>query len=849
MTTRLFTPSSTHMDTQHAMEMSESTDLDRWMDAILVQRSMTLWRAQSGSACDDTDRYIFFALPNRRMPMHDPEAWRSWLPLMDADVEEQTSLSIFKHMRQRMPDDQHDADQTMALEANQIRQYWRYHVDDVMNMYVDMVIRYRDQMITMTHCSERLLPEDEYHGEMTLFDESNPQVGALTPIHPPRLFVEIDQAIVLQIKELSTRRIYQRYSSFVDDILQTQSSLWGYLPMVEDNLEASLRSALTVGPQTLDVCLVASYERKMPPLMAMDKLTLMDAFIQACRAFEQRFGLNLMDDAHQTHRDFMLIANHINIETNTLDRLLYVVQRNHVQVFFHDLRSTFNMHTKPVMMFDPRSSMTRPGQPIQWMQLSNRVVRLVVNDVMDYFVLNRGRALVAVEYDSAGIMIEHTVLWKTMLPDTMVDESHLPLIMILYGAFYAPKYNKHYWRPWHLVQGRYYGFVWRNTMMLVRYDGPTMLNTPIKFIEMFVGTAEAPNVAHRVFDLGPRPYRMWRRYFDESLFDDPPQFDYPPPSLKQPRMDVDELDTVPWMSMHQLMHRRANHTLHNHEAMQGLQHLSGPNWVHVRCEVTTDDGANMICAQAFSLPSWLGQMAMSVLQHVWQSWTERQHGPKAQATLTIIMGQFDQVGLYTCLSKSELYHQIVQSMVKLMHQFPPIVVAWPNHDDHIDWPMRMRGFCEDLKMTLSLSTIVRYDMTAMIRDIGNLQYYASVRAVNLEKNRLGLPMIAPEALNVAESTRLRAMARHHGWLVKSARSLTRHALFLNLHDGWVHVLTKHHDDVTWDKVNVETMIAFVEQAMQDASSVQTHHYWLDRDDVYANLLEAARIVDGDVLLA
>ena len=829
------------MDTQHAMEMSESTDLDRWVDAILVQRTMTLWRAHGGRACGGTDRYIYFALPNRRMPMHDAEAWRSWLQQMDADVELQTSLSIFKHMRQMMPDDQHNVDQTMELEAKQIRQYWQYRVDDAMNMNVDMVIRYyRDQRITMKHCSERILHDHQYRGEITLFDQSNHLVSALTPIHPPRLLIEVDSAIVAQMKELSLTHINQRYPSFVDDILQTQSSLWGYMPMVEDDLEVSIRSALTVGAQTMDVCLLASYEHKMPPLMAMDKVTLMDAFIQACREFEQRYGLNLMDDAHHTYQDFMLIANHMNIETNTLDRLVYVVQRDGVQVLLHDMRSARNVYIEPMMIFDPRSSMTRPGQPIRWIQLSNRVVRLVVPDVIYSLVLNRGQALVAVEYDPSGRMIEHTVLWNTMLPDTMVDESHLPLIMILYGAFYAPQNNKHRWWPWHLVGGHSYGFVWRNTMILTRYEGPTMLNTRINFIELFVGTAQAPNVAHRVFDLGPRPYRMWHPQFVESRLADPPQ------SPKQQLMEVDELGTVPWMSMHQLMHRRANHTIHNHEAMQGLQHLSGPNWVHVRCEVTTDDQANMIRSQAFCLPSWLGQMTMPVLQHVWQSWAERHHGPKAQVTLTIIMGQFDQVGLTTWMSKSEVYHQIVQSMVKLIHQFPPIIVAWPNHDDHIDWPMRIRGLFDDLKLTLSLSTIVHYDMSAMIRDIGNLQYYASVRAVNLEKNRLGLPMIAPEVLDVVDSTRLRAMARHQGWLVKSARSLTRHAVFLNLHDGWVNVLTKNQDDVTWVKVNVETMIAFVEQAVQDASSTWMHHYWLDRDDVYANLLEAARIVDGDV---
>lgn len=833
------------MDTQHAMEMSESTDLDRWMDAILVQRSMTLWRAQSGSACDETDRYIFFALPNRLMPMHDPEAWRSWLPQMDADVEEQTSLSIFKHMRQMMPDDQHDVDQTMAFDTNQIRQYWRYHVDDALNMHVDMVIRYRDQLITMTYCSERMSPDHQYRGEITLFDQSNHRVSALTPVHPPRLFIEVNYAIVAQMKESSITHIRQRYPSFVDDILQTRSSLWAYMPMVEDDLELSIRSALTHGAQTMDVCLLASYERKMPPLMAMDKVTLMDAFIQACYEFQQRFGLNLMDDAHQTHQDFMLITNHLNIETNNLDRLAYVVQRNRVQVFFHDMRSAPNIHIEPMMIFDPRSSMTRPGQPIRWIQLSNRVVGLVVTHVIYNLVLNRGRALVAVEYHPSGQMIEHTVLWNILLPDTMVDESHLPLIMILYGAFYArytQEKNKYRRWPLRLYRGHSYGYVWRNTMILTRYDGPETASTPIKFIEMFLGTTQEPNVTRRVFDLGPQPYRMWHPQFVESRLDDPPQ------SLKQQPMEVDDLNTIPWMSMHQLMHRRANNTIHNHEAMQGLQHLSGPKWVHVRCDVTIDDGANVIRSQAFCLPSWLGpwQMAMPVLQHVWQSWAEHHHGPKAQVTLVIIMGQFDPVVLYTDLSKSEVYRQTVQSMVKLIHQFPPIIVAWPDHNDHVDWPMRMRGLFDDLKLTLSLSTIVRYDMSVMIRDIGNLQYYASVRAVNLEKNRLGLPMIGPEAPDVVDSTRLRAMARHQGWLVKSARSLTRHALFLNLHDGWVNVLTKHDDDVTWVKVNVETMIAFVEQAMQDVISVQMHQYWLDRDDVYANLLEAARIVDGDV---
>ena len=820
------------MDTQQPMEMGESMDMDRWIESILVQRSMTLWRAQGGRAYDATDRHIYFALPSIRMPIHDVQAWQSWLLHTDADVEQQTSLSIFKQMRQM---------HTMECEANQVRQYWRYHVDDAMGMHVDLIIRYyQDQRITVTLCSERMLP-DHHRGETTLFDQNNDLVSALARIHPPQLFIEVNQAIVDHMRQLSLTNITQRYPSFVDEILQTQSSLWAYIPMVDDDLEVSIRFALTVSAQTMDVCLLASYERKMPPLMAMDNVTLIDAFIQACREFERLYALNLMTDAHQTHQDFMLIVNHMNIETNTLDRLVYVVQRDNVQVLLHDMRSARNVHVEPMMIFNTRSSMTRPGQPIRWIQLSNRIVRLVVTDVIYNLVLNRGQALVAVEYDPSGRMIEHTVLWNTMLPDTMVDESHLPLIMILYGALYEQQDNEHGWSPWHLVRGHSYGYVWRNTMMLVRYDGPTIASTLIKFIDMFLGTTKEPNVTHRVFNLGSRPYRLWHPKFVESRLADSPQ------SLKQP-MDVDELGTIPWTSMHQLMHRRANNTIHNHEAIQGLQHLSGPKWVHVRCDVTIDDRANKIRSPAFCLPSWLGQMAMPVLQHVWQSWTEHHHGPKAQVTLTIIMGQFDQVVLYTSLSRSEVYHQIVQSMVKLIHRFAPIVIDWPDHDDHMDWPMRMRGLFDDLKLTLSLSTIVHYDMSVMIRYIGKLQYYASVRAVDLEKNRLGLPMIGPEALDVVDSTSLRAMARHHGWLVKSARSLTRHALFLNLHDGWVNVLTKKQDDadVTWVKVNVETMIAFVEQAMQDASSVRMHHYWLDRDDVYANLLEAARIVDGDV---
>ena len=825
------------------MEMSESTDMDRWIESILVQRSMTLWRAQGGRDYDSTDRHIYFALPNMCMSMHDVEAWRSWLLQIDADVEQQTSLSIFKQMRQMMPDHQHDVDQTMACEVNQIRQYWIYRVDDAMNMHVDMIIRYyQDQRITLMPCSQRMLPDHD-RGEITLFDQSNHLVSALTPIHPPGLFIEVNQAIVNHMRRLSSTKVTQRYSSFVDDILQTQSSLWAYIPMLDDDLEVSIRFALTVSAQIMDVCLLASHGRKMLPLMAMDNVTLMDAFIQACREFERLYALNLMTDAHQTHQDFMLIVNHMNVETNTLDRLVYVVQRDNVQVLLHDMRSASNTHIEPMMIFDPRSSMTRPGQPIRWRQLSNRIVRLVVTDVIHSLVLNRGQALVAVEYHASGRMIEHAVLWNTLLPDTMVDESHLPLIMILYGAFYEQQDNEDGWSPWHLVRGHSYGYVWRNTMMLVRYDGPTIASTPIKFIDLFLGTTQASNATHRVFHLGSRPYRLWHPKFIKSRLSDPTQ------SLKQQPMDVHELGTIPWMSMRQLMHRRANHTLHNHEAMQGLQHLSGPKWVHVRRDVTVDDQANRIRSHTFCLPSWLGPTAIPVLQHVWQSWAEHHHGPKAQATLTIIMGQFDQVGLNNDMSKSEVYPHLVQSLVTLMHQCPPILVAWPNHDDHPDWPMRIRGLLEDLKLTLCLSTIMRYDMSAMIRDIGNLQYYASVRAVHLEKNRLGLPMIESEALNVADSTRLRAMARHQGWLVKSARSLTRHALFLNLHDGWVNVLTKHDDDVTWVKVNVDTMMAFVEQAMQDASSVQMHPYWLDRDDVYANLLEAARIVDGDVVLA
>lgn len=808
-----------------------SDAMDRWMQEILVDRTLSVWEALVYGLTDRRYEKVYFVMPNTRIDLNNAQACRQQLIIMDIDMFQQTGNSMFEYP------DTIVYRGVAAQDGRVITRYSRFSVDDAMKLHIDMQI-YQDSQNLRFVLDPIPASSWEYAfmEQLYLFDDRTPYLSFVPRQVVPDAISLMDDHSFDKLMNMSKLTARTRRDTYIDAMFDGRASMWAYFPMFDERINEDISLIFQSTVRMMDRFLFVFDDKPMPNDGRLDGDQLVNQFTKARHAFEDGYGLAL-DFRNGTQLNYVLLMDRCDLDAKMIRRTLFVVTPDAVQVVVRNMDWFELTDLEPVFAFDPRriNRVTNPNLSSLTLRLSRNVIQHVIKDVRNWLMLKQGNVLIALMYSPQARVLDESIVWNMALPNNVMDESEKTMMMLLYGAYYGEQQFEPVFKPASMTPGKWYAYVWQNTMIVAQFEQKTPYERT-NILDLFIGAPNQPSVANLVFDLGPRPYRLWHRKFMLS------RLNYAQ-SLEQP-MNASKLNTVPWETMRKLMQQRPDDPIKNQKAMQGLQRLSGAGWVHVKRNIEHARRGIVLQSRMSCLPSWLGQVAMDVLTFVDQRRVSEKFGSDAYVNDSIVIGDFDRV---ECTNpwNAQALQQAIPSVVRLMNRFAPVVVAWPLYDD-LDWPMRIKGLFDDLKLTLSLSNVMNQDMRYMIQEMANLEYYASLRSVNLSHNRLGMRMVSLEDETNVDLDHILSMGGHDGWLLKSPRSLRRHALFLRTIKGRIIGLRFNQGRISWQDVDATMMVEFINQTIQGSTLPWMHDYWLEKDDVYANLLDAARRMDGNL---
>ena len=477
------------------------------------------------------------------------------------------------------------------------------------------------------------------------------------------------------------------------------------------------------------------------------------------------------------------------------------------------------------------------------MMLINEVsVKDIVSKSSRWRLLHDGNALMLVIYDEDMEVVASKQLMQLVKPDEVRTSSELIMMMLLYGAYYAEMQENHAYTLYQTsdveVAGKLtWAYVWQNTVFMFGIDQVEEhhLFDMVGFCSNYVND---PSFRSTVFDLGDRPYRLWEsRWIDRQL-----------KSMRKPRPNdkmMLGLKTNFWRSMLEVMQSTPDRASTNAMIMDKMRRYMTDAWVHVL--MTHDESTQIHRMDASNsavivLPSWLGQVARHLMRvepvMVVDRWFETNDGTR----LMNVLHDFDMLPSNMYLERLPwLQKDQYRAILLLMEQHPVRILSWPSSNDP-DWPRRIMGLADDLKLTFSLSNLLDADMRFLINEAVQLQTFATVQYVELNRNMLGLPMIYPENQDSNPMTMM-SLAPGQGWLIKAPRSLSNYALFVQSPRNQLNVLVSKNDVLRWMIVDEDVLQDFFQRVMQGAMTRWMNDYWVDRTSVVANLFYLARQYD------